>query len=360
MTGVGGDAFWLVHDAATGRQHVLNASGRAAAAATRDAYAAGGAREIAPRGPRAALTVPGAVDGWVAGARALRPRAVRRLPAARDRPRPRRLPGRRLAGALRRRTTATCSPRRPRRPPRTWAPTARRRRRGDVVRLPRLADTLEAIARDGPRRVLRGRDRRRDRRVPRARTAASSPPTTSPPTARTGSSPPASRYRGRTAVAPPPNSQGFAGLQILGMLEHVDVAALADDPAGYVDVVVRATRARVRGPRPPPLRPGLRRHPARPAARPGVPRRARRAARRRRRAGGRARRAARRRATRRSAARSTPTATPPRSSRASTRSGARASSPATPACCCRTAAASSRSIPRTPTASRPASAPRTR
>ena len=46
-------------------------------------------------------------------------------------------------------------------------------RRGDVVRLPRLADTLEAIAADGPRRVLRGRDRRRDRGVPRARTAAS-------------------------------------------------------------------------------------------------------------------------------------------------------------------------------------------
>src|SRR5918912_2512841 len=51
MTGVGGDAFWLVHDAATGRQHLLNASGRAAQAATRDAFA--GASEIAPRGARA-------------------------------------------------------------------------------------------------------------------------------------------------------------------------------------------------------------------------------------------------------------------------------------------------------------------
>src|SRR5918911_3960670 len=63
MSGAGGDAFWLIHDAATGRQQVLNARGRAAAAATRERYA--GASEIPARGPRAAVTVPGAVDGWV-------------------------------------------------------------------------------------------------------------------------------------------------------------------------------------------------------------------------------------------------------------------------------------------------------
>ena len=118
--------------------------------------------------------------------------------------------------------------------------------------------------------------------------------------------------------------------------------------------------ARVRGPRPPPVRPGLRRHPARPPARPGVPRRARRAARRRRRARGRARRAARRGRhdlqlrgrRRRQRRRGHPEHLPG--------VGLGGRRPATPACCCRTAAASSRSTPRTPTASRPASAPRTR
>ena len=62
MTGAGGDAFWLLHDAATGEQHVLNASGRAAMAADRSDH---DGDAIAFRGPAAALTVPGAVDGWL-------------------------------------------------------------------------------------------------------------------------------------------------------------------------------------------------------------------------------------------------------------------------------------------------------
>jgi gamma-glutamyltranspeptidase/glutathione hydrolase len=58
---VGGDAFALVHDAATGRTHGLNASGPAPAAATPAAYADG----LPQRGARAA-NVPGVVAGWEA------------------------------------------------------------------------------------------------------------------------------------------------------------------------------------------------------------------------------------------------------------------------------------------------------
>jgi gamma-glutamyltranspeptidase/glutathione hydrolase len=239
MTGVGGDAFWLIHDAATGRQHVLNASGRAAAAATLDAYAAGGAREIAPRGPRAALTVPGAVDGWVqAHARFGRvPFAACLAPAiglARDGFPVAESPARYAADHrdLLAATPATAAAYLGR----GGAPP----RRGDVVRLPRLADTLEAIARTGRGAFYEGEIAAaigaylaRHGGVLTADDLAAHRSDWVEP-ARVG-------YRGRTAVAPPPNSQGFAGLQILGMLEHVDVAALAGDPAGYVDVVVRAT-----------------------------------------------------------------------------------------------------------------------
>ncbi len=65
MTSLGGDAFWLIHDASTGAVRSLEAAGRAAAAATMDWFAARGLREIPVRGiVPATLTVPGAVDGW--------------------------------------------------------------------------------------------------------------------------------------------------------------------------------------------------------------------------------------------------------------------------------------------------------
>jgi len=218
---------------------VLNASGRAAAAATLDAYAAGGAREIAPRGPRAALTVPGAVDGWVqAHARFGRvPFAACLAPAiglARDGFPVAESPARYAADHrdLLAATPATAAAYLGR----GGAPP----RRGDVVRLPRLADTLEAIARTGRGAFYEGEIAaaigaylaRHGGVLTAGDLAAHRSDWVEP--ARVG-------YRGRTAVAPPPNSQGFAGLQILGMLDHVDVAALAGDPAGYVDVVVRAT-----------------------------------------------------------------------------------------------------------------------
>src|SRR3954469_13966211 len=63
MCGLGGDAFWLIHDARTGRTHALNGSGRSAAAATIEAARNTGLAEMPVRGPWT-ITVPGAVDSW--------------------------------------------------------------------------------------------------------------------------------------------------------------------------------------------------------------------------------------------------------------------------------------------------------
>ncbi|MDB5802664.1 MAG: gamma-glutamyltransferase [Rhodocyclales bacterium] len=63
MNGIGGDGFWLI--AEPGQAPVaIRACGPAAALATREFYASHGDSLIPARGPRAALTVAGAISGW--------------------------------------------------------------------------------------------------------------------------------------------------------------------------------------------------------------------------------------------------------------------------------------------------------
>ncbi|WP_367196901.1 gamma-glutamyltransferase family protein [Amorphus sp. 3PC139-8] len=66
MTGIGGDAFWLISDGSDAAPTALHATGRAGAHATPEAYAAKGYDAVPWRGPDAALTVPGTVAGWEA------------------------------------------------------------------------------------------------------------------------------------------------------------------------------------------------------------------------------------------------------------------------------------------------------
>src|SRR6202035_3977584 len=62
MTHIGGDGFWLIREP-SGRVRAVMAAGPAALEAKPELY-----REhetIPPRGPLAALTVPGAIGGWM-------------------------------------------------------------------------------------------------------------------------------------------------------------------------------------------------------------------------------------------------------------------------------------------------------
>ena len=62
MNHIGGDGFWLIREPG-GRVRAIMAAGPAGSLATRDLYRQHDA--IPPRGPLAALTVPGAVGGWM-------------------------------------------------------------------------------------------------------------------------------------------------------------------------------------------------------------------------------------------------------------------------------------------------------
>jgi len=62
MIGIGGDAFWMIHDAKSNTLTSLNGSGTCGRNITLNSYA--GMDAIPSRGPQAAITVPGAVDSW--------------------------------------------------------------------------------------------------------------------------------------------------------------------------------------------------------------------------------------------------------------------------------------------------------
>ncbi|MDQ0195141.1 gamma-glutamyltransferase [Paenibacillus wynnii] len=62
MTGLGGDAFWLTYNAEEGRVRAYNGSGRSGYNVSRDSYS--GDSGIPKRGIRSAITVPGMVDSW--------------------------------------------------------------------------------------------------------------------------------------------------------------------------------------------------------------------------------------------------------------------------------------------------------
>jgi len=64
MNHVGGDGFWLIRER-SGRMRALMAAGPAGAGATGELYREHGHDSIPARGPLAALTVPGAVGGWM-------------------------------------------------------------------------------------------------------------------------------------------------------------------------------------------------------------------------------------------------------------------------------------------------------
>jgi gamma-glutamyltranspeptidase/glutathione hydrolase len=104
-----------------------------------------------------------------------------------------------------------------------------------------MADTLEAIARDGRAGFYEGAV---GDEIVASLAAADGNWQASDLTGHHGlwCDPIATSYRGYTCCQHPPNSQGFAHLMMLNILEHFDVAALRADRAAYIHLVVEATK----------------------------------------------------------------------------------------------------------------------
>ena len=233
MAGLGGDGFWLIGRRGSDTVEALDASGPAAGGATPDFYADAGATDAIPsRGPLAALTVPGAVDGWreaherhgrldwadlFADARRY---AADGVPVSRS-----------LADWLAADVDDLTAQ------PATadiYLPGGRALRQGQRLVQPALAHSIDEIARRGARAAFY--EGGIAERIGEAMATSGSP-------LRAGDlasyrarwvDPLSIGYRGHTVVEFPPSTQGFAPLQILGMLDHDDVAAWGDGTVEYL------------------------------------------------------------------------------------------------------------------------------
>lgn len=256
MTGVGGDAFWLIADPADSlpggavRVRALDASGRAAAAATREAYGARGAT-IPWRGPAAALTVPGAVDGWweayrhsvdrwggtLGWADLLEPAiryAVGGYPCSASQARwtAQNLDAEDQARKALQRFEGWAS---------TFLVGGRAPEVGEVVSNPSLGRTLEEIAAHGRETFYRG---------PLAAALSAGLAEVGSPLAADDFA--ANRadwvepirlpWRGLEVFAMPPSTQGLAALQILGILDAAGAADTTDSSVDRIHLVAEATR----------------------------------------------------------------------------------------------------------------------
>ncbi|MBE2235984.1 MAG: gamma-glutamyltransferase family protein [Anaerolinea sp.] len=237
-TGIGGDAFALFYDAAAAPQQrisALNGSGRAPAGLHLEDLRRAGLSEIGLESPHS-VTVPGTVAAWadLLARHGTMPLAVVLQPAieyARDG-----FPVSELIAASWQRGEARLG----RLPSgRELLPGGRAPRLGEVVQLPELARSLQAIADGGAAAFYQGEIGRRIAAFVQELGGCLAVGDLASHRS-TWDQPIAIDYRGLRVWECPPNGQGLAALLALGIVAHDDLAAAA--PAERWHLLIEAMR----------------------------------------------------------------------------------------------------------------------
>lgn len=238
MSTIGGDAFWLIHDAKTGEIKYLNGGGRAVAAATREGFSARGFDEIPFRGiVPATTTVPSALASWVEAHSTYGKLAMPRLLEsavgyARDG-----FPAtERLAGAIaqNREMLAETPESAAILLPGGNAPTT-----GQKIINPNLARTLEIFADQGRDGFYAGEIAQEIVRASKALGGLIELEDFANQHAAWGE-PISTDYRGVTVFNTPPPTQGITVLQMLNLLEPHDLGAMEFLGPDHVHLMVEA------------------------------------------------------------------------------------------------------------------------
>ncbi len=232
MNGVGGDAFMIYHEAASGRVYAMNGSGRAGALATPAFFTERELDQVPGTGPLS-VSVPGAVAAWVDaldrfGSRPLAELLEPAIGYARDGfPVSTRLAGD-IAGSSRSLNDHARD---------LYLPDGAPPPVGSLLRNPALATTLERIARSGRDGFYKGfvADHigaflEAEGGYLRASDLAAH--------ATTWVEPLRGDYEGLTMLVLPPNTQGIAQLQLLEMSKSFDMKGMGHNTAGYLHTLI--------------------------------------------------------------------------------------------------------------------------
>ena len=238
MNGIGGDLLSLVYDAKTKKVYGLDSTGRSAHAASPAEYATRGVTEMPTRGPLV-VDVPGIVEGWHQllkrfGTIDLGTALAPAIAFARDGfPVAEQVANDWIANEA---TLAADPP-----TAATFLPNGAPPKMGEIFANPRLARSLDAIAKEGRDAFYTGSIARAIVADLRSRNGLLDLRDFADHQA-DWVEPISTNYRGYDVLEMPPSTQGFVALEMLNIMEGFDIAALGHNSADYLHVVSEAKR----------------------------------------------------------------------------------------------------------------------
>jgi len=238
MNGIGGDLFAIVHDAATDTVHGLNASGWSPAGASIEFLMARGLEKMPQRGIHA-VTVPGAVSGWIALHEKFGRASLETILSAAIAHAESGFPVSEITAlewlgsvpllSVEANTAAT------------YLPNGRSPAAGEIFRNPDLARALRAIARDGGDAFYRGDIATRILKCSEDYGGAFSAADLAEYKAE-WVTPLTTNYRGWDVYEIPPNSQGIAALVMLNILEGFPIGDYGRGTAETLHTLIEAKK----------------------------------------------------------------------------------------------------------------------
>ena len=236
MNGIGGDLLAIVYDANTKKAYGLDSTGRSAYAATPEAYARH--TEMPARGVLT-IDVPGVIEGWHQlltrfGTISLASAMAPGIAFARDG-----FPVAELMANEWKENLETLSA--DAATAATFLPQGKPMQHGDIFTNPRLARTLEVIAKEGRDAFYKGSiasaivaDIKQRNGLLEMRDFADHQSDWVDPIS--------VDYRGYDVLEMPPSTQGFVALEMLNIMEGFDIRKLGHNSADYLHVVTEAKR----------------------------------------------------------------------------------------------------------------------